>query len=112
MASVPVTLRVSIGDRAEAQARQIDRWWIANRPAARDLFHEEFLACVSLLRSSPDIGQPQRHRKLPGLRRVLLPSTRYHVYYVHNLEQEQVLILAVWSAIRRRKPPLATPRSV
>lgn len=105
-----MTVRVSIGDRAEAQARQIDRWWIANRPAARDLFHEEFLACLSLLRSSPDIGQPQRHRKLPGLRRVLLPSTKYHVYYAHDPEQAQILILAVWSAIRRRKPPLAPLR--
>ena len=63
-----MTVRVAIGDRAEAQVLRIDRWWIGNRASARDLFHQEFLACLTLLESSPDIGQPQRHRTLPGLR--------------------------------------------
>ena len=34
----------------------------------------------------------------------LLPATRYHVYYVHELDRGQCIVLAVWSAVRGRGP--------
>lgn len=104
-----MTVRLSIGDRAEVHVREIDRWWVANRPSAPNLFHDEFLASLGLLRSAPEIGQPQRHRRLHGLRRLSLPSTQYHVYYLHDPQDNDVLILAVWSALRGHRPPLVSP---
>jgi len=43
---------------------------------------------------------------VPGLRRLLLPRSRYHVCYVHDSENDEVAILAVWSAVRGRGPKL------
>ncbi|MBI4862268.1 MAG: type II toxin-antitoxin system RelE/ParE family toxin [Candidatus Riflebacteria bacterium] len=102
-----MTTRVSIGDRAEAQIVQIDRWWKANRPAAPDLFHHEVLGCLGLLRATPEIGHPERHRRIPGLRRVLLAASRYHVYYAYDSVDDVALVLAAWSALRGRRPPLS-----
>jgi hypothetical protein len=45
-----------------------------------------------------------------GVRRLYLPATRYHVYYVHEPELHQVVILAVWSAVRGKGPPLGKQR--
>lgn len=61
---------------------------------------------LDLLAMAPDTGALHPHRRIPEVRRALLPRTRYHVYYVHDIERDEVVVLALWSALRRRAPPL------
>ena len=93
---------------ARDDVRCIDGWWRANRPAAAGLFAGELSAALALLEVAPEMGRPYRHRVIPGLRRVLLRSTRYHVYYV--LLDNAVRILAIWSALRGRQPNFVARR--
>lgn len=94
---------------ADAQAEAADEWWRTNRTSAPELFVRELRAATDLLAESPDIGQRVRHRAIRNLRRVLLPATRYHVYYTHAPAGRAVLILSIWSAVRGRRPRLKGP---
>ena len=87
----------------------VDLWWREKRTAAPDLFAQELAAALELIRSSPGIGRRKRHGSIPGLRRVLLRATRYHVYYAPSGDGGTVFILAVWSAVRGRLPKLEAP---
>jgi len=102
-----VTARVIVSDDAQAQSERADDLWRSNRADAPDLFDEEYSKALELLERYPDIGK--RRRRVPGLRVLLLRETRYHVYYVHDTEAEEVIVLAVWSAVRGRRPPLKRP---
>ena len=100
-----MSLPVITTPEADAQIRTIDTWWRTNRPAAQDLFAEELANCLVLLEQAPAIGRPyRRHPSVPGLRRVLLRATRYHLYYVS--QADRVVVLAVWHAQRGQSPPL------
>jgi len=94
---------------ADERIESADAWWRANRPSAPDLFAQELRAARELLSNSPEVGLRRWHKMIPGLRRLLLPKSRYHVYYAHNARREEVLILAVWSAVRGRGPRLDRP---
>lgn len=101
-----MSLRIRHRPEAERHVRRAHAWWNENREASPDLFISEFDDCLRLLEQTPDIGRPYKHRKIPGLRRILLIESRYHVYYVHMAASQEVLILAVWSALRSRPPPM------
>lgn len=94
---------------ADAQIERIDAWWRANRPAAPGLFGSELAGAFALLEDAPDIGHRYRRRGIPGVRRFLLPGTKYHVYYIHDERADMVIVLAVWSAVRGRGPRLRMP---
>jgi plasmid stabilization system protein ParE len=96
---------VVVAAPAEQQLQVIDDWWRRNRLAAPDLFAEEFAAGVETLTTHPSVGAPVRRRRFKGLRRFLLRTTRYHVYYVAT--DHTVTVLAVWSAVRGSGPPIA-----
>jgi plasmid stabilization system protein ParE len=68
------------------------------------LFLDELEAAFSLIGHAPDVGRSYRRSPIVGTRRVLLPRTRYHVYYVQL--EGVVLVLAVWHAKRGSGPPL------
>ena len=97
---------VRIQPEADEQARAIDAWWRANRLDAPELFVEELGAAFALLSSAPGAGRRYSARSIPGLRRVMLPGTRHHVYYVYDPERAEVSVLAIWSAVRGKGPPL------
>ena len=99
-----MSVRITASSQADDDIRTIDEWWRANRPTARGLFAEELGEAMALLAASPDIGHHYLHQQIPGLRRIILRSTRYHLYYV--LADDLVTVLAVWSAVRGRGPKL------
>lgn len=101
-----MTVRVWLSPQAHVQALRVDDWWRANRPAARGLFADELDGAFQSLAESPGMGQPYASRRVPGVRRLLLPATRHHVYYVYDESTGNLDVLAVWSAVRRRGPPL------
>ena len=92
-------------DRVETQIEAIDFWWRENRPAAPRLFVEELAACFDLLGCLPHVGRPYAHHEVRGLRRLLLRSTGYHVYYV--VRGDVVIVVAVWNALRGAGPDLS-----
>jgi len=94
---------------AELQIRAIDGWWRENRTAAPTLFADEVVAAILLIQSSPRIGRRLRHRAVAGLRRVLLRATRYHLYYAPSPDGSRLYIVAVWSGLRGKGPPLKAP---
>jgi plasmid stabilization system protein ParE len=94
---------------ADEQADRIDDWWRENRDKAPHLFREELEQALQLLAIAPDAGLRYRRHGIPGLRRLVLPKTRQHVYYVHDEPRGTVLVLAVWGAIKRRGPPIKLP---
>ena len=91
---------------ADVLIREASRWWHTHREATRGLFDAELVGAISLLAHAPDVGHRYPRRGIPGLRRLLLPRTRYHVYYVHAAARAEVIVLAVWSAVRGRGPAL------
>ena len=101
-------MQVFIVPEADAQIGEIDDWWRENRTAAPDLFAQELAAALALIETWPLVGRRRRHRGVPGLRRVLLRSTRYHLYYV-PVDEARLFVLAVWSAVRGRAPRLRAP---
>jgi len=61
-----------------------------------------------LLAASPRIGTPYPSATVPHARRLALRRTRFHVYYEIGDDQD-VIVLAVWSALRGHGPPSMGP---
>lgn len=101
-------MQVLVAPEADEQIRAIDGWWHENRRESPGLFAQELAAAIALIGTWPLVGRRRRHRGVPGLRRVLLRSTRYHLYYV-SVSDSRLFVLAVWSAVRGRGPLLRAP---
>jgi plasmid stabilization system protein ParE len=99
----PVTLELS--PRAAREAERCARWWRENRPAASMLFEQELGLALDQIRSAPQLGIAYRVMRDREHRRVLMPETRYHVYY-RMTDPNRVRVVAVWSAVRGRGPRL------
>lgn len=89
---------------ADRDARRIDEWWLANRGNS-NLFVEELAEAFQQLCLSPGIGTPFPNRWIPDLRRYLLRTARYHVYYVYS--DTRVVVVSVWGAVRKKPPGFA-----
>lgn len=59
-----------------------------------------------VLAETPYIGSPYLRTPVPGVRRLLLKKTPYHVYYRVKEEASEVVVLSVWSTVRKHGPPL------
>ncbi|MEK6606293.1 MAG: type II toxin-antitoxin system RelE/ParE family toxin [Myxococcota bacterium] len=97
--------RVEMSPAAHAQADAIAAWWVTNRPAARSLFSDEAQAAEKQLEKTPLVGGRYR-RGREGMRRLLLPRTRYHLYYVVDEGALVVRIHAFWHTARGKGPSL------
>ncbi len=99
-------MKVRVLSRARAQARRAEEWWRVNRTAAPSLFRDELASALRRIVENPEIAPPFYDPEVPDARRFLLTKTRYHVYYVCDFVGQQVIVLAVWSAVRGRGPKL------
>jgi plasmid stabilization system protein ParE len=97
-------LLVKATPRAAAEIRRASAWWRANRPAAPLALLEDLERAFELVAAQPGIGARARHAKQPGVRRLLLSRTGYHLYYQVNADAGRVEILAFWHAHRGREP--------
>jgi plasmid stabilization system protein ParE len=98
--------KVEFSPDALTQIRLIREWWDGNRPAAPDLFRDELLATLESLQSAPKSAPPYAFPRIPGLRRMLMQRTRYHVYYSFHSDRDLLFVHAVWHASRGRGPRL------
>lgn len=87
---------------ADEDARRIDEWWVQHRGAAPNLFMEELADAISLIGMEAGVGVRYVHREIPGLRRYLLRSTRFHLYFIYS--DELVVLIGIWGAMRRTTP--------
>ncbi len=101
-----MTFIVVTPPEVEDEIRTIDSWWRENRPASAGLFSEELAAGFDLLRGAPGIGRRFRHPDVSNVRRLLLRSTRFHIYY--KVREDQIFVLALWSALRGTGPDLTS----
>ena len=78
--------------------------WRANRPASPSLFKAELDDAVSLVGRAASAWRKYDSAALEGVRRLPLQRTRFHVYYI--VRANEVIVVAVWSALRGHGPPL------
>ena len=91
--------RVELQRRAKRQFFAAQAWWRANRRAARNALREELLEARGLLSFAPLSGQvAEEHGE--SVRRMLLPTTRYHLYYTVDEVAAVVRVVLLWHASR------------
>ncbi|HET9555401.1 MAG TPA: type II toxin-antitoxin system RelE/ParE family toxin [Anaeromyxobacteraceae bacterium] len=95
-------MKVELSAEAQAQVERIDAWWRENRPAAPTLFAEELEQAIRTLAKTP--AAAVRYAPKPGVRRLLLRRSYYHLYVVEK--SATVYVVAVWNAFRGRGPRL------
>jgi plasmid stabilization system protein ParE len=95
-------VKVELSGEARAEVERADAWWRENRPAAPDLFANELDQALVALEGAPGLGL--RYELKPGIRRLLLQRTSYHLYFL--VQADRVYVVAVWSAYRGRGPAL------
>ena len=98
--------RVEFAPGALEQAQAIEAWWSVSRGTVPELFRTELAEIVRTLTLLPMIGRRYDRAALSGIRRLLLPRCRYHVYYELVKAEHLVRIHAVWHAARGQSPPL------
>lgn len=96
--------RVELSPDALEQAQAIRAWWTENRPAAPDLFVDELRDAIRKLAAMPRIGARYEAPDLREMRRVLLPRTRYHLYYTVDDDSRLVRVHALWHVSRGHDP--------
>jgi plasmid stabilization system protein ParE len=81
-------------------------WWHDNRPAAPSALDSELRNAFRLLARHPLVGSLARPTTIPGVRRLLLPNTRYYIYYQMSEPDRAIEILSFWNASRGAHPKL------
>ena len=98
--------RVVFSRAAAAQAEIIAGWWTLNRTASPDMFVRELDATVRILETSPHLGTRYVRTPLPGVRRLLIGRSLYHVYWEVDAPTRTVTLTAIWHARRGSGPEL------
>ncbi len=98
--------QLRVAPRAEGHIRRVSAWWREHRPAARELFALELADALERLASTPTLGVFYAERRGRVIRRLLLPRSRYHVYFTHDEAADVLEVRAVWHAQRGRGPSL------
>lgn len=104
-----MTLRPWLSPSAQAQAVREDVWWQTHRTAAPNAFWDELMSMLDMLGGQPDAGVPVLGAKA-GMRRVLLSTSRYHVYYLRDDRAGLLRVYAIWGAQRHGRPSLPKGR--
>jgi len=97
---------VLLAPAASAHLEEINQWWLGNRPAAPFLVATEFDAARDQLANVPDSGVPYRPHRHTGVRRLLMPRSRYHLFDTIDHPRQVVTILAIWHVSRGSGPRL------
>lgn len=101
-----IRFRVELSPQAYEQLTTINLWWARNRPAAPTLVAAEVETAMEQLASSPDTGPLHDAKALLPVRKLLMPRSRYHLYYEVDAASATVHVLALWHAARGAGPRL------
>ncbi len=98
--------------RTKTDALEADVTWYGpiGLDRVRDgVFTRSMGGALTLLVDAPAVGRTYPDAGIPGLRRLMLPASRHHIYYVHDSTEGEVIVLAIWSAVRGSGPRLRLP---
>ena len=98
--------RIRISPRAERQIEEVADWWFDNRGGAPFLFSQEIERAFLALVTFPRAGERVIHPEIPELRRILLSSVEYHLYYAISDDDQAVEVLELWHTSRGELPRL------
>jgi plasmid stabilization system protein ParE len=101
-------MRVRLTEQAQADARRIRHWWRRHRSKAPERFVEESRSARHRLATAPLEGQVYVELRGLTVRRLLLSKSGHHVYYVVDLLDDVVSILAIYGATRGSEPDLGS----
>lgn len=96
--------RVELSPAAARQVERIQDWWSTNRTTAPGLFRRELAAAIRYLSGSPRSAPAYQGEDIPTTRRLLLPRTRHHAYFVLDERERVVRVYAIWHASRGGGP--------
>jgi plasmid stabilization system protein ParE len=99
-------VKLRLGKRLLQQVEHKDAWWAKNRLAAPELFARELRDTLEHIRTQPGSGVGWPTARRPTLRRILMPRTQNHIFFLVNEKDQTVDVLAIWGAPRDRMPPL------
>ena len=99
-------MKLHLGKRLLRQVEIKESWWAENRPAAPELFARELRDMLAYILATPNggIGWPTPGR--PALRRILMPRTQNHIFFVVDEKRQTIDVVAIWGAARERSPKL------
>ncbi len=99
-------MKVEFTEEAAQAVEEMDAWWREHRRASPELFVDELESALWRIRELPSVPAVHAVTSQGVVRRVLMPKTRSHVYYVHYPAQELVRIISVWGGPRGAGPKL------
>lgn len=88
---------------ADLHTLELDAWWRENREKAPELFEQELAMAFRTIGGAPAAGKRYAHPS-GEVRRIVMRTTRNHVYYVEY--PDHILVVAVWGGIKDRGPDL------
>lgn len=100
-----MTYSIVISPDAEDQLADLEAWWESNRPSAPKL-SDELARVETILQENPRVAVVVSRRRGFDARRIRLGSSPYYLYFSIDEAKQEVLVLAVWSAMRRTGPDL------
>ena len=93
--------RVRFTATALLHGQREKEWWSKNR-ADGDVFAQDLADALSLVASFPAAGTSYTGTAIPGVRRLYLQKVGVHLYY--TVDEDEVIVRALWGARRRRGP--------
>ena len=98
-------MKLRLSEEAQKHIEEIDAWWREHRPAAPLLFRQELREAILQIETSPESGTPYLKAEKP-YRWVLLPKTRYLLYYEFEKEKGLLAVASLWYGRRGSGPKL------
>ena len=92
---------------ASAVASQMDRalrWWSAHRDKSPGLLSREIGQVLDLIAVRPQLGQRASTRRFGALHRLLLPRSKFHLYYRIVEDEMRVELLLFRHAVQQPPP--------
>lgn len=99
-------MKFKVAAHADRQIRAASAWWAKNRQYAPDLFAEDLESAFDLIEQFPYAGEAVSHRRIHGLRRVLLSHVQYYLYYTVHPDAHIVEIIGLRHSSRGSGPRL------
>ena len=84
----------------------MEAWWVEHRPAAPTLFLDELEETFRHICNVKSAGVRWPTQRRPNMRRILMPRTNNHVYFVIDEANTTVHVHAIWGAPKGRTPKL------
>ncbi len=98
-------MKIVLLAEAERRFEVEDEWWRENRDA-KELFTDELERTLERIAAAPEVGQIYRATRGKLIQRVLMKTTRCHVYYFHDRANDLIEVHTIWGAHRKRGPGL------